>query len=176
MDAVFNNAPHFGTLLHEQDLSRQKRYFLEMCRLIGINVLYRAPKPDKHWTTYAEIDGNYESPRLIGCIFNEHPDQKTMKKLGWAAELQEEAALISVPYDLAGLQVGSLFSIPDVFDKQGGRLFRVVELSTIMMAPASITCRLVPEYKDTWNPSQSDHTNNTFTYLNVEEEPNMHNG
>ena len=175
-DIAFENTPHYGVLMHERDLSRQKKYFLEMCRLIGINVYYRAPKPDKRWTTYAEIESNYEAPILIGCIFNAHPDQRTMKKLGWVSELQEDAAIISAPYDLIGLQVGSLFLIPDVYNKEGGRLFRVTELSSIMMAPASITCKLVPEYEDTWNPSQSTHINNTFTYLNVEEEPNMHNG
>ena len=53
-----------------------------MCKLIGINVLYRAPKPNKHYTLYTEIESNYEPVELVGCIFEENVDQKTMKKLG----------------------------------------------------------------------------------------------
>ena len=99
-----------------------------------------------------------------------------MKKLGWASELQDTASLISAPYDLRGLQVGALFAVPDVYDSRRGRLFRVTELSSIMLAPASVTCQLVPEYEDTWNNAQENHVTNSFSYLNAEEEPNMHNG
>lgn len=53
-----------------------------MVKLHGIYVIYRAPKPDKHYTTYAEIESNYEDPILIGCIFHDHPDQRTLKKMG----------------------------------------------------------------------------------------------
>ena len=55
--------------------------------MLGIYVIYRAPKPNKRWTTYGEIDSNYEPPRLIGCIFDEHPTQQTLKKMGWVSEL-----------------------------------------------------------------------------------------
>lgn len=77
----------YGLLLHEEDIKLQREYFIEMTKLIGINVIYRAPRPDKHWTRYSEIDSNYYEPELVGCIFNEHPNQKTMKKLGWNSEL-----------------------------------------------------------------------------------------
>lgn len=147
-----------------------------MCRLIGINVVYYQTKPDKHWTSYSEIESNYYPPTVISCIFNEHLDQRTMKKLGWASELQDQASVISVPYDLQGLQVGALFAVPDVYNSKRGRLFRVTEISSIMLAPASVTCRLVPEYEDTVDGSEFNHTINSFSFLNVEEEPNMHNG
>ena len=99
-----------------------------------------------------------------------------MKKLGWASELQDQASVISVPYDLYGLQVGALFAVPDVYNSRRGRLFRVTEISSIMLAPASVTCRLVPEYEDTVDGSEFNHIINSFSFLNVEEEPNMHNG
>lgn len=53
-----------------------------MTSLIGINVVYRAPQKDKHYTTYAEIESNYQKPEVVGCIFEEHPEQQTLKKLG----------------------------------------------------------------------------------------------
>ena len=124
---------NYGLLLNKQDILLQRSYFNELVTMIGVNVKHRAPRPDKHYTTYAEIQGNYFEPEQVGCIFVEHVDQKTMKKLGWNAELNTSAALISVPYDLAGLQKGSLFYIPSAFDNTSERLFRVTELSSIMI-------------------------------------------
>jgi hypothetical protein len=56
---------NYGALYDEHNLKLQRGYFKEMTRLIGINVLYRAPKENKHWTTYQEIESNYEDPILI---------------------------------------------------------------------------------------------------------------
>ena len=80
-------APKYGLLLNK-DIKLHRGYFDEMIRLLGIQVIYRAPLPDKHYTTYAEIESNYAEPILVGCIFDEHPTQQTLKKMGWVAELQ----------------------------------------------------------------------------------------
>ena len=72
----------YGLLLDGKAIKLHRKYFEEMVKLLGIYVIYRAPKPDKHYTTYSEIDSNYQKPEKIGCIFNEHPDQQTLKKLG----------------------------------------------------------------------------------------------
>lgn len=162
------NSP-YGLLLNQKDILLQRNYFNEMVNLIGVQVKHRAPRPDKHYTTYAEIQGNYFEPEVVGCIFIEHPDQRTMKKLGWNAELTTDASLISVPYDLNGIQQGSLFYIPSAFDNTSDRLFRVVELSSIMIYPASLTCRLVPEYETTFSPNLQDHTRNSFNLLRTED-------
>ena len=81
------HAPKYGLLLNN-DIKLHRGYFDEMIRLLGIQVIYRAPLPDKHYTTYAEIESNYAEPILVGCIFDEHPTQQTLKKMGWVAELQ----------------------------------------------------------------------------------------
>ena len=161
---------NYGLLLNKQDILLQRSYFNELVTMIGVNVKHRAPRPDKHYTTYAEIQGNYFEHEQVGCIFVEHVDQKTMKKLGWNAELNTSAALISVPYDLAGLQKGSLFYIPSAFDNTSERLFRVTELSSIMIYPASITCQLVPEYENTFSQNLFDHKRNSFNLLRDEED------
>ena len=54
----------YGLLLTD-DIKLHRNWFKEMCKLIGIKVIYRAPRPDKHYTTYAEIDGNYEGALFI---------------------------------------------------------------------------------------------------------------
>lgn len=161
---------NYGLLLNRQDILLQRSYFNELVSLIGVEVKHRAPRPSKTYTTYAEIQSNYFEPETTGCIFIEHPDQRTMKKLGWNAELSSQAALISVPYDLNGIQQGSLFYIPSAFDNTSERLFRVVELSSIMIYPASLTCRLVPEYENTFSENLFDHKHNSFNLLNSEED------
>lgn len=160
----------YGLLLNEQDLKLHRTYFIEMCSMLGIKVIHRAPRPSKTWTTYAEIDSNYYEPELVPCIFEEHPNQRTLKTLGWVAELQESPSIISVPYDLKGLQQGSLFILPSAFDNSKGRLFRVVEITGQMIYPASLTCKLVPEYENTFSNSQLNHSTNSFTLLNREED------
>lgn len=167
---MLNNNNNYGTLLDEQNIKLHRFYFEEMCNLIGIKVLYYAPRADKHWTTYAEIKSNYYDPILVGCIFEDHPNQYTMKKLGWDSELQENASLISVPYDLEKLQVGSIFIVPSGIDNSKGRVFRVVSMRNSMIYPSSITCELVPEYENTFSSDQYDFKNSSFNLLNDESE------
>ena len=138
----------YGILINDAaKINRQ--YFRECVRLLGIRVIYRAVKPGKKFTTYAEVDANYEKPILTGCLFHDHPTQYTMKKIGWVSELTEGASLIEVDYDLPGLQVGCLFIVPSGLDNGRGRVFRVTKMSNSMIYPSSITCELVPEYTNT---------------------------
>lgn len=167
---MLNNNNNYGILLDEQNIKLHRVYFEEMCNLIGIKVLYYAPRADKHWTTYAEIKSNYYDPILVGCIFEDHPNQYTMKKLGWDSELQENASLISVPYDLEKLQVGSIFIVPSGIDNSKGRVFRVVSMRNSMIYPSSITCEIVPEYENTFSSDQYDFKNSSFNLLNDESE------
>ena len=160
-------------LLINKDIKLHRRYFQEMTKLIGINCIYRGLKPGRKWTQYTEIDANYNPPVVVGCIFDQHPEQKTMKKLGWVSELQGDASLIHVPYDLPDIQVGCLFLIPSGIDTAKGRLFRVSELSNIMIYPASITCQIVPEYEDTFNKSMYDHSHSSMNLLNEEGDGNL---
>ena len=124
---------NYGALLNGPDIKLHRQYFTEMCDLIGVKVLFYAPKENKHWTTYAEIKTNFYDPILVSCIFEDHPNQYTMKKLGWDSELQENASLISVPYDLKDLQVGAIFIVPSSIDNTKGRVFRVVRMRNSMI-------------------------------------------
>ena len=158
-----------GLLLHENDIKRARQYFREMVKLIGIYVLYRAPLKDKHYTTYAELDSNYAPPLQVGCIFYEHPTQQTLKKIGWVSELQETSSLIYVDYDLPNLQQGALFIIPSGLDNGKGRIFKVVKLENSMVYPSTMTCEIVPQYEDTFEPSTNhDFEDNDFHLLNDE--------
>ena len=105
-----------GILYRESDIKLHRQYFEQMLKMIGIKVLHYAPLPGKRYSTYAELKTNYEEPVVTGCIFNEHPDQKTMKKLCWNSERTEAISAISVPYDLPNVQAGSLFALPGGID------------------------------------------------------------
>jgi hypothetical protein len=158
----------YGVLLNA-DIKLQRNYFKEMCKLIGIYCIYRAVKPGKKYTTYAELDTNFEKPILLGCIFDEHPTQQTLKKMGWVSELQEGSSIIHIPYDTPSIQQGCLFTLPSGIDNAKGRLFRLVKLSNIMVYPASIACEIVPEYENTYQESLNDFSDNSFNLLNEED-------
>ena len=160
----------YGRLV-QPNVQLQRKYFNEMVTLRGVFCEYQYPLQNKQYTTQGELDTSYSEPLRVGCIFNENIDQKTAKRLGWNAELQDQASLISVPYDLENLQIGCLFKIPSAFDKTQGRNFRVVEMSAIPIYPASITCRLVPEYETTVEKADTElFVNSDFNLLNQEDE------
>lgn len=141
----------YGKLLHEE-IKINRQYFREMVKLLGIYVLYRAPKGnEKKYNSWAEVDVNYEPPIKIGCIFDEHPTQQTLKKMGWMSELQGDSSIIHVDYDLPKLQNGSLFIIPSGLDDGKARIFRVIKMTNSIVYPASIACEIIPEYIDSFN-------------------------
>lgn len=160
--------PKYGILINNAALLHRK-YFNEMVSLIGIQVGYLAPDKDKTYTDYGEIMANYQNGEMVGCIFDEHPTQKTLKKMGWVSELQEQESIIHVPYDLHDLQAGALFIIPGGLDGSQGRLFRVTSMSNIMVYPSSIACSIIPEFQDTLPiDSTIDFKDNNFTLLKQE--------
>lgn len=161
------NNENYGLLLNPS-IKLHRQYFKEMVKLLGIIVKYRAPLPDKHWTNYAEIKSNYMEPIDVGCIFDEYPTQQTLKKLGWVSELQENASLIHVPYDTPFIQQGALFEIPSGLDHAPSRLFRVTKLTNTIVYPASVTCEIVPEFTDTFDPSLFTHEHDSFNILEKE--------
>lgn len=158
----------YGRLL-APDATIQRQYFKELVRLYGIQVIYRAPREGKHYTTYTEIDSNYYEPIVVGCLFDEHPTQKTLKKIGWTSELQTESSLIHIPYDVPKIQAGALFMIPSGLDDGKARLFRVKVLSNIMVYPASMTCEIVPEYENIYSTALNDYKRYSMNVLNDEE-------
>lgn len=159
-----------GILLNPTNIKLQRKYFEEMVKLLGIIVIYRAPRENKHYNGHGELDSFYYEPIKVGCIFDEHPNQWTMKKLGWASELQESVSIIHVPYDVPKLQSGSLFIVPSGLDDAKGRLFRVTTMSSIAVYPASIACQIGPVWETKFEDSQLTHKNDDFNLLTTDED------
>lgn len=111
MSITATDTPKYGLLL-QPSIKLHRRWFIEMAKLLGIKVEYMYPIKDYdgkkpidgiNWTTYAEIHAAYSTPVTINCIFQEHPDQQTLRKIGWMSELQENSSIIHVQYDLEKL-------------------------------------------------------------------------
>lgn len=141
-----DNRTDFGLLLNK-DIKLYRTWFKQMTALHGINCKYRAPLPNKTNDIHGDLNTGYKPEIIVGCIFDEHPNQKSLKKAGWVAELQEGSSIIHVPYDLPDLQVGALFEVPSGLDDGKGRLFRIIGMSNIMIYPASIACEIALEYE-----------------------------
>lgn len=137
---------NYGLLINK-DIKLHRNWFKQMTSLHGIICKYLEPLPNKTYDNYGDLQTAYKPEVLVGCLFEEHPNQKSLKKAGWVAELQEGSSIIHVPYDLANLQVGALFKIPGGLDNSEDRLFRVISLSNIMIYPASISCEIALEYE-----------------------------
>lgn len=159
-----------GLLLDKQNITLQRKYFEELVRLKGINLIYRAPRENKSYNGYGELDAFFYEPKVVGCIFEDHPTQWTMKKLGWDSELQEDVSIIHVPYDTPKLQSGALFVVPSGLDNAEGRLFRVLRMSTISVYPASVACQIAPVWDNSFEESQLNHKDNNFNLLKEEED------
>jgi hypothetical protein len=158
-----------GLLLNKKNILLQREYFKQMLALRGINVLHRAPK-GKDYDLHGELDTNYELPVKTACIFEEHPNQWTMRKLGWDSTLQESVSLIHVPYDLQGIQAGALFIIPSGLDSTKGRVFKVIRMSSIAVYPSELVCEIGPVFDDTFEKSNLYNFKTTdFNLLNEEE-------
>lgn len=139
-------------LLINKDIKLYRTWFKQMTALHGINCKYRAPLKNKEYDIHGDLQTGYKPEIIVGCLFEEHPDQKSLKKAGWVAELQESSSVIHVPYDLPDLQVGALFEVPSGLDNGKGRLFRVISMSNIMIYPASIACEIALEYESVDEP------------------------
>ena len=134
-------------LLITQDIKLYRNWFKQMTYLHGINCKYRAPLENKEYDTRGDLHTGYKPAIIVGCLFEEHPTQKSLKKAGWVAELQEGSSMIHVPYDLPDLQVGALFEVPSGLDTGASRTFRVISMSNIMIYPAAISCEIALEYE-----------------------------
>lgn len=167
MQEIPSTTAPFG-VLYNQDILLHRRWFIEMTKLIGINCVYYAPLPGKHFNRHGDLLANYQPGRVVGCIFEDHPTQKSLKKMGWVAELQEGASIIHVPYDLTDLQVGALFELPSGIDNTPGRLFRVISMQNIMLYPASIACEVAPEYYSADEPHLTKEFSQSNTNLLID--------
>lgn len=160
-----------GLLLQKNNIKLYRTYFKQMTKLLGIKVMYRAPREGKTYDLHGELDTFYYDPVLVDVIFEEHPKQSTCKKMGWNSEVTEGNTLMVVPYDLPHIQVGALFTIPSAFDDTKGRMFRVVKMQVVPVYPSEITCELQPVVSSTSTMTESrDFSKSDFNTMIMEQD------
>jgi hypothetical protein len=161
-----------GLLLNKKNIELHRQFFSQFVRLLGINVQFRAPREDsKGYNNYGELDTFYYEPITVGCIYDEHPNQKTMRKLGWNTELADTSTVIHVPYDLDKVQAGALFIIPSGLDNAEPRIFKVLRMSNTAIYPCSITCELGPIWNNDMKRNEVElFENSNFNVLATPEE------
>lgn len=72
---------NYGLLLNK-DIKLHRTYFKQMVKLLGINCQYRYPLDGKTYDLHGDLEAHYSKPETVGVIFQDHPDQKTLKKMG----------------------------------------------------------------------------------------------
>lgn len=139
-----------GLLLNKHNITLHRQYFEQMVKLLGIKAGYRVPiDATKTYNGYGELDTYYHGKEIIGCIYDEHPTQKSMRKFGWNSELSDQSVVIHVPYNLHDLQAGCIFELPAGVDGGQPRWFKIIRMSNISVYPVSIACELGPLYQTT---------------------------
>lgn len=133
-----------------------KFYAKEALEMYGIPSEYYQCKPGRTFTTLGELKACYYDPVRTKVIFDQAPQVRTLKKLGWVTELDAQQPIVHVMFDLPGLEVGCLFNIKDPLTIDSGRMFRITKMSTGILYPATVTCQIVAimgdEIEETTNP------------------------
>ena len=159
-----------GILISEKNVKLHRFYFKQAVKLIGIQVKYRAPRKDKHYNGYGELDTFFMEPIDAGIIFEEHPNIWTMRKLGWDSELQEGESLVHVPYDLKGLQSGGMIEVPSGIDNTEPKRFRILKMRTSLIYPSEVVCHIAPLFTSTYDATATNHSSNNFNLLKDQDE------
>lgn len=170
MNGNDNTSRNSYGILVNPDALLHRQWFMEFLRLHGKQALYKCPI-NKKYNQVGELQCDYGSPIVVGCIYEDRPSQKTTHKLGWNSQLQEEASLIHVPYDTENLELGGRFILPSAFDNTKGEVFRVVSMSAVgEIYPYAISCALVPVFEDMFDKGQFDYTKSNLNLLFEEED------
>ena len=77
-----NNLNNYGLLLNESDIKLHRIWFKQMAQLLGIKVKYFQPIVGKDFNAQGDLEAKYYPPKDVYCILADHPDQKTLKKMG----------------------------------------------------------------------------------------------
>lgn len=153
-------------LLTNDDSKLFRDWFKEMAELLGQTVMYQYPlTTDK--TIHSEPNIELSDPIRMDIIFNENPTIDTLRKHGWATEINGNLPIIAqVPYDAPGLARYARITIPPVGNTMRERIFEVTAISTFLEYPDCWTVRLVPVYNSI--KENNDYSNSNIDYIDTE--------
>lgn len=132
-----------GMLIRNEALL-QRRYFKEMCKLVGISVAYQWVT-DKKYTIHSEKNFKYSQPIRMNVILNENPTIETLNTYGWLSEIGDSLPLIAhIPFDTPNLMVGCRITLATIRGTNRPRIFDITKIGSNLEYPDSYTVALAP--------------------------------
>lgn len=132
-----------GMLIRNEALL-QRRYFKEMCKLVGISVAYQWVT-DKKYTIHSEKNFKYSQPIRMDVILNENPTIETLNTYGWLSEIGDSLPLIAhIPFDTPNLMVGCRITLATIRGTNRPRIFDITKIGSNLEYPDSYTVALAP--------------------------------
>lgn len=132
-----------GMLIRNEALL-QRRYFKEMCKLVGISVAYQWVT-DKKYTIHSEKNFKYSQPIRMNVILNENPTIETLNTYGWLSEIGDSLPLVAhIPFDTPNLMVGCRITLATIRGTNRPRIFDITKIGSNLEYPDSYTVALAP--------------------------------
>lgn len=132
-----------GMLIRNEALL-QRRYFKEMCKLVGISCAYQWVT-NKEYTIHSEKNFKYSQPIRMNIILNENPTIETLNTYGWLSELGDTLPIIAhIPFDTPNLMVGCRIMLATIKGTDRPRLFDITRIGSNLEYPDSYTVALAP--------------------------------
>lgn len=132
-----------GMLIRNEALL-QRRYFKEMCKLVGISCAYQWVT-DQSYTIHSERNFKYSQPIRMNIILNENPTIETLNTYGWLSELGDSLPLVAhIPFDTPNLKVGCRIILATIRGTDRPRVFDITKIGSNMEYPDSYTVALAP--------------------------------
>lgn len=154
-----------GLLTNSKDLELFQNWFKENCKLRGIAVKYRYPVIEDI-TIHGEIEPKFSDELDLNIVFDQNPNVKTLKRIGWIAENPEDKPYIAMlPIDTPYLQMHARILIPPVGQAIPGRWFEVTSISSILEYPDCYTCTLAPVFEN--NKKKTNYDVSNYNYIDA---------
>ena len=132
--------------LNRSDSTIFRRYFKEMCKLIGISVGYQYVVKQE-MTIHSEDNSTYSMPQRLDILFDENPPVKTLNKLGWMSETGDlKPVVANLPYNTPNLTVNARIIIESIDGVGRPRVFKITNIVSDLEFPDAYTCSLVPVF------------------------------
>lgn len=133
-------------LLNRNDAVIFRKYFSEMCKLIGQSVGYQYVVA-KDMTIHSEDNSQLSAPVRLDILFDENPSIDTLNKIGWVSELNSQQPVIAnLPYNTPKLTVNARITIESVDGVSRPRVFKITKIVSDLEYPDAYTCALVPVF------------------------------
>lgn len=169
--------------LYRNDLNRYKRYFIEVAKLLGIDINYRyIIKRKSEKATGESIYSKLSEPIKVSVVVEQgNPMVDSLKRLGWFVDSETEQLLVDFPVDTPNLQEGCRFSFVSNENNEQQKEYIIKKLSNEALYPTCIKCLCEPvlENESVINSDneveygQRDIVTDTDNYSFINEQPEL---